>query len=314
MRHPTVSPRQNPAREDFAGGLGGSLNVRNRSGLVGRGQWPVVVGRMWLGAITRAPPVRKTPRLPGAGRLFFPRNSTQAPGGFVTFDPSGTEHLPLPPGARREDPSGAAGTCQAGVCGASAFRGRAARPDRDADQTPPVEDHAARLPLARKARTLHVPQPVPVLRADKTLGLIHLDPAGPRADRGVASQASGPQVRCPRAKTHRLPPARAPSAPAIRSGRKVGGSLAWGGRVWKMWGVVVFSLLTVQKTPPQPLPTRGRGLDSRSFLRMTLTFRRTQDSRSENVVDAGLSPSPLWGGVGEGSCFPEHRFAARGPA
>jgi hypothetical protein len=70
-----------------------------------------------------------------------------------------------------------------------------------------------------------------------TLGLIHLDPAGPRADRGVASQASGPQVRCPRARTHRLPPARAPSAPAIRSGRKVGGSLAWGGRGGRMWGV-----------------------------------------------------------------------------
>lgn len=40
--------------------------------------------------------------------------------------------------------------------------------------------------------------------------------------RGVPNRrASGPQVRCPRAKTHRLPPAKAPSAPAIRSGRKV---------------------------------------------------------------------------------------------
>ena len=54
----------------------------------------------------------------------------------------------------------------------------------------------------------------------------------PRADRGLASQASGPRVRPPPTGTHRLPPARAPSAPAIRSGRKV--RIVWHG--WRGCG------------------------------------------------------------------------------
>jgi len=186
----------------------------------GAGDRPVVVGRSGLARVTRAPPVRKTPRLPGAGRLFFKRNSTQAPGGFVTFGPSGTEHLPLPPGARQEDPSGAAGTCQAGVCGDAAFRDRAARPDRDADQTPPVEDRAARLPLARKARALHLPQPVPAIRAGKpSAGSTSIRQAPALAGvslRKLPARRYG--ARAPKLTASRRPGLRQPR-PSVRDGR-----------------------------------------------------------------------------------------------
>jgi hypothetical protein len=189
-----------------------------------RGQRPVVVGRMWLGATARAPPVRVARAFRARGRPSFKRNSTQALGGLVAFGPSGTEHHPLPPGARRDHPSGAAGTCQAGVCGERRRPGRAAGPGGTADQTPPVatiRGYGRRRSGERRVfRTIAGRNRFRPF-ARNALGLIHLDPAGPRADRGMASQASGPRVRPPPTGTHRLPPARAPSAPAIRSGRKV---------------------------------------------------------------------------------------------
>jgi hypothetical protein len=53
--------------------------------------------------------------------------------------------------------------------------------------------------------------------------------------------------------------------------------------------------MDLAKTPPQPLPTRGRGY-----------YRTSSASPLYLTVDAsGVSPSPLWGGVGEGSSLLE---------
>ena len=127
----------------------------------------------------------------------------------------------------------------------------------------------------------------------------------PRADRGLASQASGPRVRPPPTGTHRLPPARAPSAPAIRSGRKVG--VVWHGwsgcgKRWGSFGACNPSANpapAVAKTPPQPLPTRGRGSVAADRLPKSrhldrLRIRDRKSGRSQ------VKPLPLvgrgWGG------------------
>ncbi|RWY75018.1 hypothetical protein EHI48_14615 [Rhizobium sp. WSM1325] len=47
-------------------------------------------------------------------------------------------------------------------------------------------------------------------------------------------------------------------------------------------------------TPPKPLPTRGRGLICRTPFANTLAFR-------QEFGGAIQGPSPLWGGVGEGT-------------
>ncbi|TAU99176.1 hypothetical protein ELI38_21670 [Rhizobium leguminosarum] len=62
------------------------------------------------------------------------------------------------------------------------------------------------------------------------------------------------------------------------------------------------------KTPPQPLPTRGRGYRAvLSHANLFLAVRRTITAcdilASDRHRGLRLSPSPLWGGVGEGS-FP----------
>lgn len=169
---------------------------------------------MWLGATTRAPPMRDARAFRARGRLSFPRSVTRALGGFVAFGPSGTEHRPLPPGARKDDPSGAAGTFQAGVCGDAA--GPGGRPARAGLRIKRRRSTTRRSP----DRSGHSRWICPCRNPPRS--------GGPRADRGLASQASGPRVRSPPTGTHRLPPARAPSAPAIRSGRKVG-------QVWHGW-------------------------------------------------------------------------------
>ncbi|ABC92691.1 hypothetical conserved protein [Rhizobium etli CFN 42] len=69
---------------------------------------------------------------------------------------------------------------------------------------------------------------------------------------------------------------------------------------------MVCGYLQGSKTPPQPLPTRGRGYNavlSRSNL--TVTVGRTVTA-GEPFAFGGhcgprFSPSPLWGGVGAGS-------------
>ncbi|ASR08733.1 hypothetical protein CHY08_17440 [Rhizobium leguminosarum bv. viciae] len=59
------------------------------------------------------------------------------------------------------------------------------------------------------------------------------------------------------------------------------------------------------KTPPQPLPTRGRGYDAAlPHAKLILAVRRTITACEILAFDRHcglrLSPSPLWGGVGEG--------------
>ncbi|PWI55559.1 hypothetical protein B5K03_06715 [Rhizobium phaseoli] len=49
------------------------------------------------------------------------------------------------------------------------------------------------------------------------------------------------------------------------------------------------------KTPPQPLPTRGRGYGA-ALLRNDVTA--TASSRGRNKGGTAGKPSPLWGGLG----------------
>ena len=123
--HPTPKSRARKLRRRH----GSSLGVRNLSGLVGRGQRPVVVGRMWLGAFTRAPPARDTRAFQARGRPSFPESITQALGGLVAFGPSGTEPTLSHP-RRGKTPPGAAGTCQASVRGDAASARGPGRPSK----------------------------------------------------------------------------------------------------------------------------------------------------------------------------------------
>jgi hypothetical protein len=123
--HPTPKSRARKLRRRH----GSSLGVRNLSGLWGAGEGPVVVGRMWLGAFTRAPPVRDTRAFRARGRPSFPQSITQALGGLVAFGPSGTEPALSHP-RRRKTPPGAAGTCQAGVRGDAASARGPGRPSK----------------------------------------------------------------------------------------------------------------------------------------------------------------------------------------
>ncbi|PKA40519.1 hypothetical protein CWR43_28550 [Rhizobium sullae] len=63
-------------------------------------------------------------------------------------------------------------------------------------------------------------------------------------------------------------------------------------------GGETVSLLT-SKTPPQPLPTRGRGYYA-ATLRNSLTANLaiSTDADAGDNVGATSWPSPLWGGLG----------------
>ncbi|RUM27618.1 hypothetical protein EFQ99_02775 [Rhizobium vallis] len=54
------------------------------------------------------------------------------------------------------------------------------------------------------------------------------------------------------------------------------------------------------KTPPQPLPTRGRGLSAAPHM-FHFTVSSAKKVAAWHYTMRQLSPSPLWGGVGEGS-------------
>ncbi len=54
------------------------------------------------------------------------------------------------------------------------------------------------------------------------------------------------------------------------------------------------------KTPPQPLPTRGRGLPA-ATARQNTNLSTSTKMKCGNSTAPRLSPSPLWGGVGEGT-------------
>jgi len=54
------------------------------------------------------------------------------------------------------------------------------------------------------------------------------------------------------------------------------------------------------KTPPQPLPTRGRGLPA-ATARQDRNLSTGTKMKCGNSTAPRVSPSPLWGGVGEGT-------------
>jgi len=212
--------------------------------LRGTGERPVAGGRKWAWRSRPRPAGERCPMPSGHGRASPPAMLDASPGGFVLFAPFGGRTPPSP--TRRV--SGAAGTWQAGVCGGAARPGRAARPNRDADQTPPAEAIAAG--IRRDARRSL--QPVPAIRAGETLAMIHLDRAGPRAGRGVALQASGSGYgpRAPELTAFRRPKLRAPR-PSV--GTEGGRIVAWRERVWKKSGMTRRN-----DRPRVPRPPRRR--------------------------------------------------------
>jgi hypothetical protein len=59
-------------------------------------------------------------------------------------------------------------------------------------------------------------------------------------------------------------------------------------------------VMLATKTPPQPLPTRGRGLPA-ATARQDANLSTGTKMKCGNSTAPQLSPSPLWGGVGEGT-------------
>jgi hypothetical protein len=130
-------PRQNPARENFAGGMGAVSVSGTCPDLWGTGEGPVVVGRMWFGAFTRAPPARDTRAFRARGRPSFPQSITQALGGLVAFGPSGTEPALSHPRRRKLHPAQQGRVRPAS--GVTPHRpGGLAGPQNHADRTPPA--------------------------------------------------------------------------------------------------------------------------------------------------------------------------------
>jgi len=136
--------------------------------LWGAGEWPVVVGKMWLGAFTCAPPVRDSCAFRAQAGLL-PAKLGASPGRFRLVRSFGDRTPPLPTRARQSTPSDAAGMCRAGICGDAAGTGR------DAARTGCGSNAAGRHPNGGSRFRPFAP---------KTLAAIHLDPAGPGADRG----------------------------------------------------------------------------------------------------------------------------------
>ncbi len=73
------------------------LRVRAKSGLWGAGERPVVVCRNWLGAFTRAPPVRDARAFRARGRPLLQAKPGSSPGRFRHVRPFGERTRPLPP-------------------------------------------------------------------------------------------------------------------------------------------------------------------------------------------------------------------------
>ena len=128
--------------------------------------------------------------------------------------------------------SGAAGIAQAGVCGDAACVCRVGRPDRDADQTPPV--------AARRGGSRFQPF------ARKTLALIHLDPAGPRADRGCCFASFRPAGTVPARQNSPPSAGRNSVSPGHPLERKVSG-LSHGVGWWGKCGRIFLGWMRVEK-------------------------------------------------------------------
>ena len=254
-QHPATHTKT-PRAKNSPAAWGQSLcpdTIRTRGArAMARGGW-----KKWLGAITRAPPVRKTPRLPGARAGSSSRKTRRKPRAVssrsILREPNTSLSHPAPDGKTRQarqglvrpafavTPHAVAGQPPEQGCGSNAA-GRGSR-------RPPASRKKGAGAALASTGSGH--------SRGKTLGLIHLDPAGPRAGRGVASQASGPQVRCPRAETHRLPPARAPSTPAIRSGRKAGVVSHGAGGCGKCGGFFESGASLSPSPLPNPSPQGG---------------------------------------------------------
>ena len=69
----------------------------------------------------------------------------------------------------------------------------------------------------------------------------------------------------------------------------------------------------IQKSPPQPLPTRGRGLPGRPCSGSPPACRGADLSVEVKKVRLVPSPSPLWRGVGEGCFNVSKPFTSRTP-
>ena len=303
------TPRQNPARENkISPAAWGCLSVRQSSGLVGRGQRPVGIGSVWLGATARAPPVRDARAFRARGRPSFKRNSTQALGGLVAFGPSGTEHHPLPPGARRNNREPRQGLVRpAFAVTPQPLGGRPARaglrikrrrwqPSEDTvggvranagssapSQAATGSGHSREMPSARSTSIRQAPALTGVwLRKLPARGY------GPRPPELTASRRPG--LRQPR--------------PSVRDGRweKCG---TGGMGVEKVAGIL--GLKTVRQSDPSrcqdPSPTpphKGEGLGCRCPPARSLASQQAQDLKTEKRSIPGQAPPPCGEGLGRG--------------
>jgi hypothetical protein len=206
---PPPSHAKIPRAKNFAGGIGAVSVSGTCPDSWGAGERPVVVGRVWLGAFTRAPPARDARAFRARGRPSFPQSITQALGGSRRVRPFGDRTRPLPPAPAEKLHPARQGLARP-ASGVTPHRpGGPAGPQNHADRTPPAALQSRSATGSGHSR-------------ENALAPIHPDGTGPRAGRGKASQASGPRVRPPQTGTHRLPPARAPWAPAIRLGGRWG--------------------------------------------------------------------------------------------
>ncbi len=210
-------PRQNPARENFAGGLRAVSSSGHNPDLWGAGDGPVVDGRSGL---AQSP----APHRQGISRAFRTRDGS--PSCKACREPwavSSRSALWRPnPAFSHPRVSDAAGMCQAGVCGDAACVRRAARPDEKCGS-----NAAGGSPYRR--------QPVPAIRAKDPCP----DPprsGRPRADRGFRFASSWLAGTAP-ARQNSPPSADQSSvSPGHPFGTEGQASIAWGERVGKKWG------------------------------------------------------------------------------
>jgi hypothetical protein len=134
---PPPSHAKIPRAKNFAGGIGAVSVSGTCPDSWGAGERPVVVGRVWLGAFTRAPPARDARAFRARGRPSFPQSITQALGGLVAFGPSGTEPALSHP-RRGKTPPARQGLVRP-ASGVTPHRpGGPAGPQNHADRTPPA--------------------------------------------------------------------------------------------------------------------------------------------------------------------------------
>jgi hypothetical protein len=158
-----LTPHQSPAREKLAGGLG-HWHVRNNPDSWGAGERPGVVWRMWLGAVTRAPPVRDTRHLPGAGGLPSCVRVNAVPDGFVLFGRTASRTRPCPIRSRPRYRSAMIRPCQDRRLGTPPVLARTSRSPVPANAGVPIRKlpacgHGPRTPKLTASRRPELRQP-----------------------------------------------------------------------------------------------------------------------------------------------------------